>query len=130
MVKQWKQSLEQTDIVSDGEAFPGGHIDQPISEAGGGVEWAEKTPQFDGSSGSSDSEVAIVDVSGSGYIIGIVLGDDAFDYELIVDGDVVLNAPFVSNANISCLFRFENGFELKDTEETEAKPGGVAYVLD
>ena len=97
---------------------------------GGGVEWAEKTPQYDGEQGAADSELTLVDVSGSGYIIGIVLGDDAFDYELIVDGNVVFIAPFVSNANIPCLFRFENGFELKDTEETEAKPGGVAYVLD
>lgn len=34
MVKQWKKSLEQSDILSDGTPFDGANIDAKISEAG------------------------------------------------------------------------------------------------
>lgn len=39
MVKQWKRSLSQSDILSDGQPFDGANIDAPISEAGADLEW-------------------------------------------------------------------------------------------
>jgi len=33
MVKQWKRSLSESDILSDGQAFKGANIDAPISSA-------------------------------------------------------------------------------------------------
>lgn len=44
MVRQWKRSLSQSDILSDGIPFDGSNIDQPISEAGGGTNFANLIP--------------------------------------------------------------------------------------
>lgn len=70
-------SLEQSDILSDGTPFDGGNIDAPISEAGGGVDWADKTPKFDGGKATESNEDAI-SISGSGYIVGASFAADDY----------------------------------------------------
>jgi len=93
MVKQWKKSLEQSDILSDGTAFRGSAIPNTgtipnTDQVGQGVDWASKTPSWN-SGRTSDPNVDIVSVSGSGYITGIFAGTNSGDYELRVEIDGV-----------------------------------------
>jgi len=49
MVKQWKKSLEQSDILSDGTAFRGSAIPNTgtipnTEQVGQGIDWSNKTP--------------------------------------------------------------------------------------
>ena len=67
MAKQWKKSLEQTDIVSDGEPFEGSYIDAPVSDIGGGTPIDEYTPE---ATVITDEDTAVVTVSGEGMYLG------------------------------------------------------------
>jgi len=94
MVKQWKKSLEQSDILSDGTPFDGANIDAPISDAGG-VDWSSKTPKYDsGEENSSTTNTDLVSVSGSGYILGIQFAADDENHHIRIDVD---GTTFVDN---------------------------------
>jgi len=79
MAKQWKKSLEQSDILSDGQPFDGSNIDAPISSAGGIT--GDSTLLFDTIQSPFGTEVTggNVDVNRSGVMLesGQADGDGA-----------------------------------------------------
>lgn len=108
---------------SHSDPDPNGYIDMAISNAGGGVDWASKTPKAFVVDGSKNS------VSGSGYFLGatntIVSGDA--EIILTIDGTTKINDRYFEEASLSTIFRFESSFSLEETNFSDVL---AWYVLD
>ena len=133
MVKQWKKSLEQTDIVSDGEPFLGAHIDQPISEAGGGIDWREE--YYSDVSFSDTGE--IIDGSGVAFFASArpnssnVDPTDRFSLQFEIDNEYTWASwARVEAGNLTLVgpVRFENSVSVDFIDELSF--GVLHYVLD
>lgn len=94
MVKQWKKSLEQSDILSDGTPFDGENIDAPISGVGESppVDYFTAKQQINN---ASTGETASVSVTGTGYTTGLVIGigydGDNHSVSVTIDGTDIIN---------------------------------------
>lgn len=144
--------LDQSDILSDGTPFDGANIDAPISSAGQGVDWADKTPRFDR---NGDTIGTLVSVSGAGYILHAVFSptsDDGSAVEpvLSIDGTNILGgsggrmdigdgairyyqserqSSDSGNQHIFGPLRFDSSFTMDNNSNFKLN-GEVSYALD
>lgn len=152
MAKNWKQSLQPSDILSDGTPFRGDAIPDTgtipnTNQVGQGVDWSSKTPKITtGRLQDGDTNTDVVSVSGSGYLTSIsgrAQNDGSF-LRVDVDGTELFNSSvreisFNTGGSShgegiafnGLLYRFDSSFAVgsggSHFDETRL---GVGYVLD
>jgi hypothetical protein len=142
MAKQWKRSLSQSDILSDGTPFDGSNIDAPISSAGASsTDITNAVWSDDQQHGPSDLKAAAVDwssktakgtitgsnltVNGSGYLLFVYASDGDTNQELKIDGSSLFQfSDFTSGASL--LYRFDSSFTVDGISSSTE----IYYVID
>ena len=136
------QTLNQSDILSDGTPISGADIDAAISSRAAPadtIDWGSKTPRIANGT-ANDTGGEAVNVSGSGYLTGVVWSndDDLNDPEIIIDGNVINAANAYKwgqssqeeSVTIPLQHRFETGFIVGLQFGPGTMDATATYVLD
>jgi len=117
------------------------NLDAPVSEAGQGVDWGSKTPQY--VNGAGDGNVGeMINVTGSGYIQSIqATSGNGGEFSISIDGTNVTGNINLDDSTMALqggngelwqsnsIFRFTQSFTI--TDESGGFHGvNVTYVLD
>lgn len=158
MVKQWKRSLSGADVQAEAEDALEKDISNlsPASNSvagvldgglagGGGIDWSTKSPNF--AAGSISSGNTLMNISGSGYLIGITANiqnnlQSFLDINVVIDGGgsggvnftgfaASFNTGSSNNTGLSAsLFhRFDNSLKINNNDSSNISMGAI-YVLD
>jgi len=109
MAKEWKRSLSQSDILSDGQPFDGAKIDAPISSAGGNIAHRGGSLASNAevigykntrtSTGSSPVDV-ILNNDGSKMVVLVAGSGSVVEYELSDNFDITSHMTKINSFDI------------------------------